>query len=189
MIRALILLSLLLPGAARADDDAELKRLKTELQTLARKGAWSGADRTYRSLVARQVPLDNPDHLVGYEAARQLGEPTQALRRVQRVRPPASDDADPSWETSREILESLALNYGLVVVVVGDGRDASLKRPHMPFAPDLRSAVERAAQVLEERRELRGLLPVGTYEIDGTSFTVEAGADWQTVILEPRQAS
>lgn len=178
----LLLLTLLVAVPVAHASEAEIKRLQTELHTLARRSTWTGVDRTYRALVDLGVPLAGADHLAGYQAALQQGEPLLALYRVSRVT--ASEGEEDSWNEAQRVRTTLTEQYGLVAFVVPEGREPTLERLQMPFAPDQRAAIERATVLLKERRELRTLLPIGRYLVAGEPFDVAGGESWQTLVVD-----
>lgn len=179
---------LVAPTAASAQDpSAELRRLEGEIRALAQKNAWSGVDRTYQAMVALDIPLPGADHALAAQAAIADGDALLALLRLQRVvqAPEVPDDAADAAarDEARSALERLSTRYGPVSLSVGTGRDPSLVRPEPPFAPDERVAIQRATERLAADRLFRGLLPVGRYVVDGVTFEVVAGREWQSVVL------
>lgn len=173
--------------ASAQDPAAELRRLEGEIRTLAQKNAWSGVDRTYRAMVALEIPLPGADHALAAQAAIADGDALLALLRLRRVVESPEVPDDPADATARadakSALERLATRYGPVSLSVGTGRDPTLLRPEAPFAPDERVAIKRATERLAADRLFRGLLPVGRYVVDGVMFEVVAGDDWQSVVL------
>lgn len=171
------LLTLLLVAQAA---EGERARLQNELHHMARRATWTGADRTYRQLVALEEPLNAEDHLVGFQAARQLGDTLRALQRLQRVTPLSGDVAT----DASGILENLRATHGLVAIVAPPGRAPALEAVELPFAPDQRLAIEAARATLAEAGTVRALLPAGSYRVDGQPFEVRAGTAWQVHVIE-----
>ncbi len=182
------LLALLLAAPSGAQESqAELYRLQTEMNRLARETQWAGVERAYRAMVALEIPLSANDHLVAAQSAIARGDALKAMLRLQRVMDAASAPDDEAAAQARaeaaSALNRIETRYGPVSVSVGEGRNPVLVRPHAPFAPDERVAVERAVRLVAEDRMFRGLLPVGRYVVDGKEFEVVAGRAWLPVVI------
>ena len=71
------------PAYADPVQEAEKARLQLEMKRYAERGAWAGVTRSYNKLVAlTDVVLSPDDHLLGFEAARKVGDIAAALERL-----------------------------------------------------------------------------------------------------------
>ncbi len=185
---ALLLITLLsAPAMAQAPavdaQAAERTRLQESLQKLTEKGAWKGVDRTY----GRLQPLGGLsvlDHLLAAQAALALGHTHQAQIRLQRAM-----TVNPSAPVERDLLEvkrtldEINQGYGRVRITVEPGRKPKLEAESLPFEARPRASIEHAASELASQRRFTGWIPVGRYVVDGTAFSVEAGAYWKEIAI------
>lgn len=179
-----LLLCMALSGEAlaisKAEAEAERVRLSEEMNRLAKRSAWRGVDRTYRSLaplVKKGVQLTFEDHYLGAQAAREMGNVTLVYRRLLLARGVRVDSDVTNW------LADILRQYGEVELIIPERfkGQANLAVAMMPLQPDQRSTIGRAQQRVTEGRSYDGLLPSGEYTFGPHTFTVVAGGD--TIVL------
>lgn len=173
------------PAHAAEAPDAELLRLREEMGALAAKNQWKGVDRLYLKVVQEGLGAKAADHLMGSQAASNLGEPLVAVERLEALLAAESTVEDiPSREKARALLDDIYARYGKVEIVVGEKRLPGLVRFELPFGTEERDAIQRAREVILEERTYRGLLPLGSYMLDGEKFEVVASETWQKVTVQ-----
>lgn len=174
------------PATGPTDLAAEHHRLQGELVALADRGAWQGVERGYRAMVDQRMALTDLDHLLGGRAALAQRDPLLAAQRLRRIRtdaPAADAETEALRAKAQETLGGVLTQYGLASIVVAEGRQALLVRPEAPFGSDEQAAIERARSELAIQRAWHGLLPVGSYEVDGEPLEVRPGTRWNTVVV------
>lgn len=155
--------------------DAEGERIAEELLRYAADGRWNAVGDQYERLLQTDPGgIPGELHRLGAQAARLEGELLLSAQRLQRVR--VEDEA---FEAARADLDVLHAGTGLVMVQVRD-RDG-FEALEMPFAPELRVAVEQATEAVRREGRFVGLLPVGRYTVDGTPLQVRPGTSWQVL--------
>lgn len=156
--------------------DAEGERVAEELLKYAADGKWNAVEAQY-TRVLRDHPSQMTDelHRLGAQAARTNGDLLLSAQRLQRV-PEASDD----HAAAQQDLSVLQNGTGLVMVRARKTFAPVAK----PFAPDLRLAVDHAAEQVGDRGWFVGLLPVGDYQVDGVTLHVAPGFHWQVLALD-----
>lgn len=158
---------------ARAGDPApelDVSALHAQVVDLAGQNRWSGVEATYTTLVGAGAPIPPEVHLAGARAAQESGRPLLAWQRAQR----ASEAPARVREQLEALTTHLEARFGLVHLFVPPEQSATLVATQRPFAKLDRDAIDVAAQVVAEQGVFRGLLPVGAYELGGTSFEVRA---------------
>lgn len=172
----LLALCLLGSPAFAGGEEAERYRLQQELESLARRNAWSGVERTYTELKGIGLPLTLGDHLLGAQAAIQEGQLLVALERLQIGLAVAEPDTDPNspYATAQALKAGFESRYGAVQIVLGDCAPI-LFMPSKPFAEQERQAYANARTRLMEGGSFTGLLPAGEYKVDTFTFEVAAG--------------
>ncbi len=171
-------LALMGPGTAFACEEAERLRLSDELQSLAKRNAWSGVERKYNALIKTKCELEYEQYSLGAESAKNLGKTFEMYERLQ-----SASQITPDEELTKT-LEQLRTNYGRVEIRGDARRRAPLIRDSMPFAPDQRKSIEYAQSVMEGTGSFKGMLPVGgPYKVADKEFTVEAGDEWQEIVV------
>jgi hypothetical protein len=180
-IGAIILLVLSTSPAWAGAGEAERYRLRTELENLARKNAWSGVDRTYQELLQLGLTLELSDYVLGSQAALQQGNLLEGLSRLQVGLAAATPSDDPSSEyaQAKALATGIQERFGQVRIRVGECLPVLILQP-LPFAQDERDAFTRAREQILSLRSFHGLLPVGDYKIDTQAFRVDPG-----VVREP----
>ncbi len=168
-------------------EEAERYRLQTELEQLARKGAWPGVERTYLELEKLNLEMTLNDYVLGAQAAIHEGDLVKALQRVQvgLSKAEASDDPASPYAQAKEINANLTSRFAHVRVRVVNAKLCKarvLLLTPKPFAEDERQAHERARTMLLEGDYFSGLLPAGNYTFGGSNpFVVEPGQPTLTI--------
>lgn len=163
--------------------DAEMNRLSGEMDRLAGRNAWTGVDRIYLQLLDLTTGLDANIHMLGAEAARNMGKIYEMYRRHERVA-----ELDPNPEVL-EVIKAMEGAYGRIKIKGSSRWKVALERPSMPFAPDERKGIEYAKMILAETGNFEGMLPAGAYKIGQREFSVEAGTQWQEIKVEKSDIS
>lgn len=148
--------------AKKSKNQAEAQRLSGEMRSLAQRTAWSGVSRTYAKLLRlRKVEIKGETHLLGSQAAAQLGDVSLRISALKKAGSAGAGD-----------LRSVYANYGAVKLV--KGKKKALAPAAMPFAPDQRAAIEAAQKAIKARGKFKGWLPKGDYTLGAAKFTVKA---------------
>jgi hypothetical protein len=165
-----LLLSL---GAWAADPEAE--RISESIFAASRDRQWRAVERRYLQLVNDHPSgLNGAIHMMAAESAREEGRLLRVAQRLQHVRPD-----EEGGDTARQALERLQKETGLVYI--GLSEKAKLIPEAVPFAPDLKAAIEHASAELEANGAFVGLLPVGTYSLGSMKVEVRPGFGIQSV--------
>lgn len=149
--------------------ESEYRRLREELDRLAKRNAWAGVERTFIKMLetGREPKFD--DLKTAAHAAQQLGDISEARERLAKAAAMREDKDVLDW------LWIIDSNYG-PVFFAGNPGQVSLAPKVMPFDPVQSKAVQFAAAQVAETGMFEGLLPRGDYlfgerEIDvGTSM-------------------
>jgi hypothetical protein len=160
---------------------AEYQRLSDEMEQLARRQVWVGLEDKFREIEALGVPIRVQDLVHGAHAARALGDVQTTWERLQAAQALSDDDEIVDW------LRAIESEYGQVSLSTSPPRPVELAPAAMPFAPDRRSAVDFAADVLWEVGAFEGRLPAGTYTLATTTFEVEPGISLRIEVSTRRQ--
>lgn len=174
------------PAWGGADKEAERQRLREEMLDMASRNAWKGVDRMYQKLVEQELGVEIPDHLMGAQAASNLGEMSTAVERLELATAkddPAEGHKD-AYVQAKTQLDDILNRYGKVDIDVANNRLPGLIRFELPFGTEERDQIQVAREVILKERKYRGLLPLGSYMIDGEKFDVAKSEDWQTVKVE-----
>ena len=168
MSRVLLLLSLVvgppsLAGDAsdtdtsvRSEDRSEYKRLREELDRLAKRNAWSGVERTFMLMVETGVPPTFDDYKIAANAAQNLGSIQDARDRLIAATNLREDKEVLDW------LWSIDDTYGKVYLA-GDIGENVLTVDHAPFDPTQARALQVAIEAVATTGMFEGLLPKGDY--------------------------
>ena len=150
-------------------DHAEYTRLSQELQSLAARNAWAGADRTFRALMATGAPPTFEDLVQGAHAARAIGDMGASRDRLVAAKAHQEDREviDWLWEIDR--------NYSRVTLKCDVGSGWELASDNQPFNPDHLRAIHYAIDQVDTRCAFDGLLPAGSYQFAHRPFTVRPG--------------
>lgn len=158
---------------------AEAKRLSDELEKLVRRQAWAGAARTYGELEALGLPLGVDELYAGALTARQLGEMALVYERLL---------AAAKLDGRREIVDwlwAIDTGYGPVTLAGDPEAPPTLSADTPPMLPEQRACVETAQRHLAETGRFDGLLPAGTYRVNGVPVEVIPGAAPVVLDLTP----
>lgn len=142
------------------------------------EGDAAGAYAAFATLEAQGVELDAEAWRNGARAALVVGDVAAGRARWERAQ-----ELQPVAE-GREKLDELALGYGEVVLAGGKAVSADVT----PFLPEPRQAILFANARLREAGGFQGLLPVGSYSVDGRPFTVTAGGTVRVEGAAPSRA-
>jgi len=156
-------------GATAAE--AEHIRLSEEMRKLATRNAWRGVEASYQKMLELEkkgVTLSAEDHLLGVQAARQLGSVYDVYLRLQ-----AANTVAPSPDLQGQIA-NIEANYGLVKLDVDDKfkGEFPFKPERMPMDPFKRTAIETAQKQVAEQRKFIGMLPHGRYTLGPQTFDI-----------------
>lgn len=167
-MRLFCLLLCLATPAAHAGSKAEADRLLHELERLAAKSAWKGVERTYAKLLAESRDLPASAHITAANAARQLGDATNASRRYLAAERVEAGSAGNTLAQYRTL-------YGRLHVQRVEATCITLNPAVRPFDPTLAEAIDFAARALAETGTFNGLVPAGSYTVGGQSVEVSPG--------------
>lgn len=181
MSRALpiaVTLLALFGSEALACDPAERLRLTDEIKSLTTKNAWPGVERKYNELEkARCVDLEVGTYIAAAQAAQELGKTFEMYERLT-----AAQGKEQNEDVQANI-QGILNNYGRVDIVGSARRVAALVREAMPFPPDQVKSIKYAQEVMQGRGSFKGMLPVGDYKVADIEFTVEAGQEFQQILI------
>jgi len=173
---ALWLLATLLPSSSAAEpwrNNAEARRLVTEMNDLARRNAWAGVSQTYeRAIALPGVNYDSAVHWLAAEAARNEGDMVITWRRLNRVL--QIEPLHPDAIYQRAVIEA---SYGQVTLKARSKPDAppALLGEDLGFNPEYRIAFTHAQEALTEAGRYEGVLPLGRYQLGEVAFEVFGG--------------
>ena len=128
-----------------------------ELEKLAQKNAWTGAERTFRDMQDLGVALSFNDYYLGAHAARATGDITSTRQRLMAANKVREDKGVLDW------MWEIDSNYGVVYLAADPGA-VPLEPEAMPFDPVQASAVTFAQQCLAQQGVFEGYLPQGNYQ-------------------------
>lgn len=159
---------------------SEYNRLTQELELLAAKRAWVGAERIFQALLSTGADPSFADWLRGAHAARAAGDLLSTRQRLASAQQVRHDPAVQEW------IIAIDNDYGRVRLACDPGSRIQLLPEALPLDPDQRRAVERAVAQIHEGCAFDGLLPRGSYRFYTQSFRVIPRV--QTVWLDLRGA-
>ncbi len=161
------------PALAGEVEAAKHVQIQEEMQSLAKRNAWTGVERGFQELEQLALdgePLGYEDYYLGAQAAQALGNMGECESRLKLALGLRDSPEVISW------LENLDKNYGPVSLSFERGvKQAELEIAAMPFAPEQRKTIEVAQARLAEDRRFEGLLPIGQYTFGGNEFTIVEG--------------
>jgi hypothetical protein len=155
---------------------AEQERIDTEMRVLAGRQQWKGVDHDYRRLLELETsgaPLTYAQHMLGVTAAKNLGDISAALNRLDRAALMGETDEVRGLQTDFNARFG-AVRLEIEARAVGSW---TLEMSEVPFAPDARAALDLANSQLRENRGFTGRLPAGTYRLGRAEFVVGAGGN------------
>lgn len=166
-----ILALLLIVSTSRAVDvgEAEHIRLSEDIEQLANRQLWPGAEKKFAELERLGVEMTYADLWNGALAARSLGNAEAAYNRLKVAAKVKGTKEVINW------LVTIDANYGLVELIATPPRGIVLDLAEMPFDPDQRIAVDAAKEHVRKEGGFKGLLPRGNYVFAGQPFKVEPG--------------
>lgn len=141
---------------ASSVDRSEYKRLREDLDRLAKRNAWVGVERTFRKMVATGVPPTFDDYKIAAHAAQNLGSIQQVRDRLVAANGIREDKEVLDW------LWSIDSTYGKVFLA-GDVGENTLSIKVAPFDPTQARALQFAVDEVESTGMFEGLLPKGDY--------------------------
>jgi hypothetical protein len=178
--------SLVSEASAGQVEHAEHTRLSEEMRKLAQRNAWTAVEKNYEALEALEKSgetIDYKEHMLGAEAAHNLGDTASYRARLERA-----IKVDPKKE-ALDAISQVDQAYGRVKITIDGkyGGDRTLAAAVPPFAPDERASIGFATNAVATGGGFEGMLPAGQYTIGGQQFTVVAGQDKPvaTVDLSP----
>ncbi len=171
--------TMLTPVASYACETGERLRLTDEIENLTKKNAWSGVERKFNELEKMRCldQLDADTFLAAAQAAQRIGKTFEMFERLS-----AAQAIDPTDEIQANI-DGILNNYGRVHIRGSARKRATLIREVMPFPPDQRKSIEYAQSVMEGKGSFRGMLPAGEYQVADITFKVEAGQEFQEILV------
>lgn len=169
------------PAWAASAAEAEHIRLSEEMRKFAARNAWRGVESSYNKMLELEkkgVVITGEEHLLGVQAARQLGNVYDVYVRLK-----AADAVAPADDLKGQI-QAIEANYGLVKLDVDDKfKDAFVLTPErMPMDPGKRKAIEVAQKQVAEQRKFIGMLPHGRYTLGERTFDVSKEATERTEV-------
>ncbi len=165
-------------AAAQASHD----QLTGEMRHLARRNAWKGVEQAFldlEELAPQGVRPTVEDFDMGAQAARALGRVDAVFDRLERRQALEPSTDVQGW------LDELVRSYGAVDLKDRTG-SAPLEAARMPMAPDQRSAIEAAVEIMASDGRFRGRLPWGVYHLGERTFVVLPGERELQVTIKRR---
>ena len=156
-------------------DEAEYKRLSTEMEKFSRKNVWDGVEKKYMELQKLGIPIAANEYIIAAQSAQERGDILTAKHRLELAL--ELDDQN----KTREWYEELDLQYGDVTLISRSKDFRTLNYEGVIASPAQAKAIEYARKVLVETGAFTGVLPYGTYNFGGQQFQVVAG---MTIHLE-----
>lgn len=177
LLALLLCVFVLTPAWAQEDGHtrlAEYTRLTQEIQSLAKKGHWAGVERAYRAMLDTGIPPTADEYVAGAQAARQLGDVTEARQRIVLALEVLNVHELRDW------LSEIDTSYG-PVALYGDPGKVSLETDAIPFDPLKKAAVEHAMAEVDATGSYEGLLPAGNYRFGSLSIDVRPGVSTERI--------
>lgn len=166
---------------ASADADAgEAQRLSEDLERLAAKDAWTGVERTFLQLQGLGVPLSFDEWIRGAQSARMRGDIGRARDRLAAANALREERSVLDW------MWDIASRYGDVALRCDPGSWLALEVVDAPTDPDTLKAITFARARVHDACAFEGMLPLGTYKLYDSPFTVSERAD--PVVVDVRGA-
>jgi hypothetical protein len=156
------------PALADAAVEAERVRLNEEMENLSSRDQWVAVERKYQQILKlKKVELHYEDHMLGAQAAKNMGDLSLAYERVLAA---LAIEARPEGEQWKVEIESAYAKVRLKTEK--KSAPAKLVVAQMPFIPEQQDAIRRATKLLESTGRFEGLLPYGEYSVGEEKFTV-----------------
>jgi hypothetical protein len=169
IIFSVILLS---PISAKADEDAneaEYRRLASEMERMGRQEIWSGVEKRFSEIEELEVTLSIEHYLLGAQSAQAMGNMLLVQDRLRKAIGQKRTRQIEEWLTDIE------RNYGNASLKASSKGEALLTPKEWPMDPIQRNSITVAQKYIDKQREFSGLLPKGNYTFIGHSFLVEPG--------------
>ena len=173
------LVALLAAPAAWACDAGERLRLSDEIKRLQQKNVTAGVERKFNELeeIGCYADLTPEVLMAGGRAAQELGKTFEMFERFS-----AALEKEENAE-AQQMVEGTLNFFGRVDIRGSARKRAALIREAMPYPPDQRNSIAYAQRVMEGRGSFRGMLPAGEYKVGEQVFTVEAGQEFQEILV------
>jgi hypothetical protein len=171
-ITGLLFLALIhAPALARpaSSTDAEVRRIEVEMTSLAGRNAWVGVDRNYNSMIQNNLQPSTQATKLAATAALRIGNTWAAYQRLFRALQ-HDEKADVSLE-----LRTIRNQYGRVEIRRNTDVPAVLVEAVRSFDPNNNACLAFSKEQLLTTGRFDGMLPVGEYTINDSTFTVRAG--------------
>jgi hypothetical protein len=171
-ITGLLFLALIhAPALARpaSSTDAEVRRIEVEMTSLAGRNAWVGVDRNYNSMIQNNLQPSTQATKLAATAALRIGNTWAAYQRLFRALQ-HDEKADVSLE-----LRTIRNQYGRVEIRRNTDEPAVLVEAVRSFDPNNNACLAFSKEQLLTTGRFDGMLPVGEYTINDSTFTVRAG--------------
>jgi hypothetical protein len=159
------------PALARptSSTDAEVRRIEVEMTSLAGRNAWVGVDRNYNSMIQNNLQPSTQATKLAATAALRIGNTWAAYQRLFRALQ-HDEKADVSLE-----LRTIRNQYGRVEIRRNTDEPAVLVEAVRSFDPNNNACLAFSKEQLLTTGRFDGMLPVGEYTINDSTFTVRAG--------------
>lgn len=162
--------------------EAERVRIVEDMKRMSRRGTWLAVEKKYQKLLdLGKDTLQPEDHMLGAQAALNLGKIESTCVRIQRTLDAIERLQDGEKYAQLKIdaenwLTQLRTTFVPVNISINRTYkgDTELKIGQLPFLPEENDALKRAQKMLAANGEYRGMLPLGEYTIGDVSFTLES---------------
>jgi hypothetical protein len=168
-----ILSFLLCQGISFASaEEAELNRLRSEIQRYRKISDWQSMNRAYENLVelrSSKTPLNFSDYVLGAYVAQELGLLQECIVRLE-----AALKINPQSEDEKGWLNFIISSTESVNLRVST-KERTLLIEEMPFDPVFQKAIDVADVAFQTEARFSGRLPFGVYTYGTQTFTVVKG--------------
>lgn len=153
-----------------ANASAEAERQRAMMEKRAQKNAWSGVEAAYKKLTELEVEFSADDHMIGADAARNVGDSWKAYQRLVLALKLDNERQD-AHDTMRTYRES----FGRLTIRRVEATGIEFSKVEPPFTPDARASVSYATTRLLESGGFDGMVPVGEYKLGDSDVLVVPG--------------
>jgi len=154
------------PAVSQSQRESEYKRLSHEMDTLAKKTAWAGVERTFKRMVETGIEPTFDDLRTAATASQALGDIHATFTRLNQARELREDKELFEW------IWALERAYGRVLLAGNPGK-VTFEAKVIPFDPTQAKVVQYAQKSIEETGVFEGWLPVGEYTFGGVDILVK----------------
>ncbi|MFK7928422.1 MAG: hypothetical protein AB8H79_09535 [Myxococcota bacterium] len=154
------------PAVSQSQRQSEYKRLSVEMDTLAKKTAWAGVERTFQRMIETGVDPTFDDLRTAATASQALGDIQGTFSRLNQARELQEDKELFEW------IWALERAYGRVLLAGNPGK-VTFAAKVIPFDPTQAKVVQFAQKSIEETGVFEGWLPVGEYTFGGVEILVK----------------